>query len=269
MNRKLLVLDLDGTLTNSKKEVTQYTKDTIRKMQNQGHIVAIATGRPTPGAWPVADELNLRETGGYILSYNGGKITDCKTEEVIFEQTLSPKITKELFRLADELELCLLTYDKTGILVNKIHNEYIDIEARINKLPVKHIEDMANYIDFPVVKCLGTIDHELAPDVMKKYEEKFGDVLSVGRSEPYFIELMPKGIDKAASIERLCQKIGITRENVIACGDGFNDISMIEYAGLGVAMSNAQEVVKKAADYITASNDEDGVAKVIEKFILK
>ena len=74
---------------------------------------------------------------------------------------------------------------------------------------------------------------------------------------------MPKGIDKAASIERLCQKIGITRENVIACGDGFNDISMIEYAGLGVAMSNAQEVVKKAADYITASNDEDGVMKIL------
>ena len=98
MNKKLLVLDLDGTLTNSQKEVTQYTKDTIRKMQNQGHIVAIATGRPTPGAWPVADELHLRETGGYILSYNGGKITDCKTEEVIFEQTLSPEITKELLK---------------------------------------------------------------------------------------------------------------------------------------------------------------------------
>ena len=91
----------------------------------------------------------------------------------------------------------------------------------------------------------------------------------MSRSEPFFIEITPKGIDKAASLEHLCKIIGSSRENMIACGDGFNDISMIKYAGVGVAMANAQEEVKAVADYITASNDEDGVAQVIYEMILK
>ena len=93
--------------------------------------------------------------------------------------------------------------------------------------------------------------------------------MSVYRSEPFFLELLPLGIDKAKCLEKLLERMQIDRKNVIACGDGFNDLSMIEFAGLGVAMANAQQVVKNAADYITLSNEEDGVAAVVEKFFLK
>ena len=103
---------------------------------------------------------------------------------------------------------------------------------------------------------------------IKQANEKYGDIISVYRSEPFFIELMPKGIDKASSIDRMLSTVGMTRENTICCGDGFNDMTMIEYAGVGVAMANAQEKVKEKADYITDSNDEDGIVKVIDKFIL-
>ena len=98
--------------------------------------------------------------------------------------------------------------------------------------------------------------------------EQLKETNEVYRSEPYFLELVPKGIDKAQSLAVLLEKVGIRREEVIACGDGFNDLSMIRYAGLGVAMENAQSVVREAADFITLSNDQDGVAHVVEQFML-
>ena len=113
-----------------------------------------------------------------------------------------------------------------------------------------------------------TAPTENAEKLEKYLAEKYKDRISVYRSEPFFIELMPKGIDKATSIDRMLSTVGLTRENIICCGDGFNDLTMIEYAGVGVAMQNAQSKVKEKADYITKSNDEDGIVHVIDKFIL-
>jgi Cof subfamily protein (haloacid dehalogenase superfamily) len=96
---------------------------------------------------------------------------------------------------------------------------------------------------------------------------KLQETNEIYRSEPYFLEVLPKGIDKAQTLAVLLDKLGLTKEEVIACGDGFNDLSMVKFAGLGVAMANAQDIVKENADYITLSNDEDGIAHVIEKFI--
>ena len=97
------------------------------------------------------------------------------------------------------------------------------------------------------------------------FSARFGDQIGVFKSEPYFLELVPKEIDKAASLDKLLHAIGIQTDECIAFGDGFNDISMIRYAGLGIAMSNAAEPVKKAADYITASNDDDGIARMLTR----
>jgi len=104
--------------------------------------------------------------------------------------------------------------------------------------------------------------------VEPKVKAALGRDYSVYRSEPYFLEILPKGVDKAASLERLLLKLGMSKAEMIACGDGYNDLSMIQYAGLGVAMDNAVLPVKKAADYVTLSNNDDGVAHVIEKFML-
>jgi Cof subfamily protein (haloacid dehalogenase superfamily) len=109
-------------------------------------------------------------------------------------------------------------------------------------------------------------DGEYLATVEPKVIEEIGDKLNVFRSEPFFLEIMPKNIDKAYSLGKLLEKLGLTKDEMIACGDGFNDLSMIKYAGVGVAMANAQEVVKEAADYVTLSNDEDGIVHVIEKY---
>lgn len=269
MRRKILALDLDGTLTNSKKEITPRTREAISKMQEQGHQIVLASGRPTPGVTSVAKILELDRKGGYMLSYNGAKITDCRTGEILYQKTMPPEIVPEIFSLAKEMGIGMMTYQPDGIIAGEHRDEYMELEARINGLEIRQYKDPASQLTVPVNKCLGTAPAEVAAQKEKVFEECFGDRMDVDRSEPFFIELTPKGVNKAASLEAFCQIVGANREDLIACGDGFNDRTMIEYAGLGIAMANAQDSVKELADYITASNDEDGVAQVIEKFILQ
>lgn len=162
----------------------------------------------------------------------------------------------------------ILTYEENFIITPNAADEYVHKEAFINKLPVRQIEAFADHVSFPVVKFLLLDDGDYLALVEAKVKAALGRDFSVYRSEPYFLEVLPKGIDKAKSLERLLNKIGMTKESMIACGDGYNDLSMIEYAGLGVAMDNAVLPVKKAAGYVTYSNNEDGIAHVVEKFML-
>lgn len=268
MEKKILVLDLDGTLTNKEKKVTLPTRQAIRTIQEQGHIVVLASGRPTPGVLPVAEELELGNYGGYILSFNGGRIIRCRDGEVLYNQMLPDDIVPEIFAMADELGIGMMTYDSKGILANLHHDEFMELEAFITHLDLHHYEVPMEHFNASVNKCLGTAPVLEAPEVKKKFEARFGHRIHVDRSEPFFIELLPMGVNKAASMERLCEILGLSMDNAIACGDGYNDISMIKAAGFGVAMANAQPPVKEAADYITLSNEEDGVAHVIHKFML-
>ena len=113
-----------------------------------------------------------------------------------------------------------------------------------------------------------TAPPEKAEKLTAMLQEKFDGILSIYRSEPFFIEIMPKNIDKASSLSRMLKTVGLKQEDVICCGDGYNDVTMVAYAGIGVAMANARDEVKAVADYITGSNDEDGLVDVIDKFIL-
>lgn len=269
MARKMLALDLDGTLTNSRKEITERTKRAIRAMQERGHVIVLASGRPTPGVLAVAKRLGLEQNGGFMLSYNGAKIHDCKTGELLYERTMPEEIVPQLFALAEEKGIGMMTYQQDGIVSGMQVDDYMRLEAGINTLEIHPYENPAEQIITPVNKCLGTAEAEYAAEMETLFRERFGEYIDVGRSEPFFLELLPKGIDKAEGLRVLCEKLGVSRDDVIACGDGFNDCSMIAFAGVGVAMANAQQVVKDAADYVTVSNDEDGVAKVIERLLEK
>ena len=143
----------------------------------------------------------------------------------------------------------------------------MEFEARLNKMELKEVDNFSSYVDFDVNKCLFTADVEQAEKLEKELAKRYTGQLSVYRSEPFFIEVMPLGVDKAASLEQLFKRLGIEKEETVACGDGFNDISMLKYAGVGVAMANAQEKVKEIADVVTEkTNDEDGLLEVIERY---
>ncbi len=265
---KILVLDIDGTLTDSKKRISRVTKRALRKAQNKGVKIVLASGRPTPGIVPVAEELGFKEHGGYILSFNGGKIIDYSADNTVFESVLPGEMIPSLYNDSVENKVSIISYDKTSVLTETPEDEYIIKEAALNKMPITEVKSFIEAVQHPVTKCLMTGEPTHLAEVEQKIKVKYGESLSIYRSEPYFLEIMPKGIDKAQSLSRLLQHLGLTKEQMIACGDGFNDLSMIKYAGLGVAMSNAQKVVKRSADYITFTNDENGVAHVVDKYIL-
>lgn len=269
MEQKVLVLDIDGTLTNSQKEITPETKKAIVETLKRGHKVILASGRPTQGMRRYEQELELEHYGGYLLSFNGARIIECRTGNIVYQRTLPLTIIPGLYAFAKEHQCGLITYFGDKIISAFEPDEYIKLESRINGMEVKVVDDFRSYVDFDINKCIVTAPPECTKELEQKLAAKYKDILSVYRSEPFFIEIMPPKVDKAASLDRMLENTGLTRENAICCGDGFNDISMIKYAGVGVAMGNAQKEVKEAADFITGTNDENGLVQVMEAFIWK
>lgn len=270
MKYTAIALDLDGTLLNSKKEISKRNKEAIRKAAKAGVKIILASGRPVPGILKIAHALRLEEIGGYILAYNGGVIIDCKTKEVIRRETISPDYYHTIVHTANKFGATPLTYDAEGIITDDAEAEYVKVEAKINNIPIRqvfHLNEVAA-LD-PPVKFLAVGEHNLLKKVQAELNEKLNGELEVFFSEPYFLEITPQGIEKASSLEVLLSRLGINRKHLMVCGDGFNDIPMMRYAGLAVAMENAQDETKEWADYIAPSNDEDGVAVAIEKFALK
>lgn len=264
---KYLVLDIDGTLTNSEKEITPRTKEGILRVMDRGHKVILASGRPTAGMVRYAEELEFKSRGGYLLSFNGGCILEYRTGNIMFQKTLPPQVISGLYRFATEHDCGLVTYLGNNIVVGTRMDEYIRLEATINGMGIRPVDHFVNFVNFDVNKCLMTAPPEAAEQYVGMLQEMYRDELSIYRSEPFFIEIMPKGIDKAKSLDRMMCTVGLTKDNCICCGDGFNDLTMIRYAGVGVAMDNAQSVIKEAADFVTDSNDNDGIVKVIDTFI--
>lgn len=267
MNYQLIVLDLDGTLTNAKKEISSRNKETLIRAQQKGIQLVLASGRPTYGIVPLANDLRINEFGGFILSYNGGEIINWETEELIYDNVLPNDIIPTLYECARTHRLSILTYDGAEIVTENSQDPYVQKEAFLNKMAIRETNDFLTDITLPVAKCLIVGDPKELIQVESELCIRLQGRINVFRSEPYFLELVPTGIDKALSLAVLLNEIGITREETIAIGDGFNDLSMIKFAGMGIAMGNAQEPVKKAADYITLTNDEDGVAVAIEKLL--
>lgn len=267
MKYKLLVLDLDGTLTNSKKQITERTKTTLIQAQQRGITIVLASGRPTYGIVPLAEELQLARYGGYILSYNGGTIINWKTKEVIHQSVITSEKLPLLHEIAVKNGVDIISYQDEHIISETSDNEYIQYEAFLNKMRIKEVDSFIDAVSFPVPKCLIVGKPEKLKHLEGEMNSIFGDEMSIYRSEPFFLELVPPNIDKAKSLQKLLLHTGHTREEMIACGDGYNDLSMIQFAGMGVAMANAQQVVLDASDYITLSNDEDGVAHVVEQFL--
>ena len=255
MKYKAIALDLDGTLTNSQKKVSEKNKEVISKAIEEGIKVILASGRPLFGITPVADILELEKKGGYILAYNGGNIVDCMTGELIYSRFIPQECVHDI------------TYYKDKVLSQSDEDEYVKKEAFCNGADIKKVESLEQFVDYPVAKYIIVGEHNKLLPVEKVLKEKHGNLLDIFFSEDYFLEVVPKGVAKDKSLEALLDKIGIKREELIACGDGMNDLPMIEYAGLGVAMENAYPKVKESADVIAPSNDDDGVAYIMEKYM--
>lgn len=268
MRYKALALDLDGTLTNSSKQLSEENKIAIHKAIDKGVAVILASGRPVLGITHLVKELNLEEKGGYVLAYNGGSIIDCKSGELLYERILPNQCISAICESAHNHHVVAMTYTEDEIVAEDDEDEYMIKEAICNSARIKKVDNLESFVDYPVSKFLVVGEHEKLLHVQKELLSLFTGVLDVFFSESYFLEVVPAGVAKSTSLDNLLTTLNLDRKELMACGDGLNDIPMLEYAGFAVAMENAYPEVKGYADYITLSNDDNGVAYAIEKFIL-
>ncbi len=262
------MLDVDGTLMRTDKTISRRTIDEIVRIQEAGVKVAIASGRCTAGIMPTARKIRLDEFGGYIVSYNGGCISNCQTGEVICNINLPDGIVQEIYEFSKKEKTGIMTYHDNDIIAENDADQYIQIDAKGCEIDIHVVEDFGRAVTYPVNKCLLTGDPDYMAEVEPRAVRAFEGRLSVYRSEDFYVEMMPLGVDKAYGLSRLLQRLGLRRSQMICCGDGFNDISMLQYAGLGVAMANAADQVRASADYVAPHCDEDGLVEVIRRYIV-
>lgn len=269
MKYKLLVLDVDGTLLNDEREISKRTLAALLKVQQMGVRIVLASGRPTYGLMPLAKTLELGNYGGFVLSYNGCQIIKAQNGEILFERRINPEMLPYLEKKARKNGFAIFTYHDDTLITDSPDNEYIKNEALLNNLKIIREDEFSTAIDFAPCKCMLVSDKEKALIGLEQHwEKRLAGTLDAFRSEPYFLEVVPCGVNKANTLGALLEHLGVTREEVIAVGDGVCDVTMLQLAGMGVAMGHSQDSVKVCADYVTAPNEEDGVALAVEKLIL-
>ena len=269
MKYKVLVLDVDGTLLNDEREISKRTLAALLKVQQMGVRIVLASGRPTYGLMPLAKTLELGNYGGFVLSYNGCQIIKAQNGEILFERRINPEMLPYLEKKARKNGFAIFTYHDDTLITDSPDNEYIKNEALLNNLKIIREDEFSTAIDFAPCKCMLVSDKEKALIGLEQHwEKRLAGTLDAFRSEPYFLEVVPCGVNKANTLGALLEHLGVTREEVIAVGDGVCDVTMLQLAGMGVAMGHSQDSVKVCADYVTASNEEDGVALAVEKLIL-
>lgn len=265
MKYTFAAFDLDGTLLNSKKELTFRTKEELFRIQELGVNIILASGRHPSGIIPIAEELELSKQNGYILAFNGGKIIKCATGQTMYSKPLDWEVAQKIICAAKVLNLCALTYTDRELLTEMPEDHYVKVEAKLNSLPIKAVLDLGENLPTVIDKLLLVAAPQLVSKALPTLREKFRLSCSICCSTPYFIEVTALGVDKAAALNALLHENESDRTRLVCFGDGQNDISMLQFAGLGVAMGNAPFEVQAAADIVTKSCDCDGVAIAIDE----
>jgi Cof subfamily protein (haloacid dehalogenase superfamily) len=265
MKYKMLVLDMDDTLLTDDHIISDENKEMLSKAQELGVYVILASGRPTPAMIAYAKELQLDNS--YMISYNGAVITDLKEDKIIFEQTLTQEQIHELYDYSLKSKTHIITY-LDGKIVSETDSEYIDIEKNITGLEHNKVVSFKDEVKSAAIKCILLEEPTYLKEVEKDLKAAMPH-LSVCMSKPFFLEVAQNGIDKGASIKFLAEKLNILQSEIIAVGNAGNDLTMIQYAGLGVWVDNVDPELRDKGDVIVASNNNHGVAEVVRRFILK
>ncbi|WHX26720.1 Cof-type HAD-IIB family hydrolase [Virgibacillus halodenitrificans] len=239
---KLVALDMDGTLLTNEHEISDYTKKVIEKALEKGVHVVLSTGRWLQSCYPYAVTLKLPS---YLVTSNGGEIYTVE-KEIIEQHLLDADKMEKMWTLGKEIGLSMWIVSTEGVF---------------RETPPGRFQDY-KWLKFG---C-DSYDKEKLDKMVK--ELSYIEGLELTNSLPTNLEANPKGVSKASALETVCKKLDFTMQEVMAVGDSLNDMKMIQAAGIGVAMGNAQEAIKKAADYVTDTNNNDGVAKAIERFVL-
>ncbi|MBC1460681.1 HAD family phosphatase [Listeria welshimeri] len=277
MTTQAIILDIDGTLLNDDKKISPETKKALITAQQNGVKLILASGRPTTGMHLYAEQLEMEKYHGLLVSYNGAKVVDCQTKEELFNQTLTIAEGKAVLEHMKQFEVKVMIDKDDYMYVNNVYDCYIpykdeeiniiQYESRGGNFKLCEKEDLAAFLDYRINKILTAGD----PDYMQKNYQAmmapFKNTLNCVFTADFYFEFTAKNIDKAKALDTFLTPMGIHAENIIAFGDGHNDITMVKYAGTGIAMDNAVPELKAVANSITLSNNKDGIAHVLNNFI--
>ncbi|GKX67557.1 Cof-type HAD-IIB family hydrolase [Inconstantimicrobium mannanitabidum] len=276
-NIKVIIMDVDGTLTNDKKIITEKTKNALIQAQKSGVILILASGRPTSGLMNFAKELKMNENHGLLVSYNGSKVVDCETNKVLFNETMSVEQGQAVLEHMKKFDVKPMIDKGEYMYINDVFNNeiqykgspfnIIQYESRNGRFKLCEKDDLAAFADYALNKILTAGTPEYLKTHYKEMMEPFKDTLNCVFTADFFFEFTAKGIDKAKALDTVLIPMGYKKEEMIAFGDGHNDASMVKYAGIGVAMANAVDALKEVANEVTLSNEEDGIAHTLSKYI--
>lgn len=267
---KLIAIDLDGTLLNSNKEISARNKEALAQAKAAGVKIVICTGRPLAAIGIYLDDLNLRDNGDYSITFNGGLVQKNDTGEIIEKASMPVENIHDLFELAKSLNVPLDILSDGLVLQLPTTKDHESLYSQLNKLLTYESYELAQLTTDRIYnKAVIAVDQTYLDEQIKKIPRPFYDRYEIIKTRSNLLEFMPKGITKAYGISLLARDLGIKQEEIMTIGDEENDLPMIEYAGLGVAMENAVARVKDLADVITDTNDNDGVAQAVEKFVLE
>jgi Cof subfamily protein (haloacid dehalogenase superfamily) len=267
---KLVAIDLDGTLLTSEKEISTRNKEVLAQAKVAGVKVVLCTGRPLAAIEGYLETLGLCDDGDYSITFNGGLVQKNDTGEIIEKNLMPLEDIHILHELAKTLNVPLDILSDGTVLQLPVSEDHISLYSQLNNLLTFEPVELAQMTTDRIYnKAVVAIDEEYLDEQIKKIPSEFYERYEVIKTRSNLLEFMPKGITKAYGISLLAKDLGIEQEEIMTIGDEENDLPMIEYAGLGVAMENAVASVKALADVITDTNDNDGVAKAVEKFVLE
>lgn len=267
MGYKLIAMDLDGTLNNDEKKITPRTREALMAAQSAGIRLALASARPSPGLRKERDALCMRENGGVLMAYNGGRIVDAATDRVLFETCMPLEAAQEVLRALEKLPVTPILDDGRQFYVTDRNGYKVDYECRNNNMSCVEVENLADFLQFAPVKILMSVDPAAIAGVQAQIAQLLPADLAVVQTAAFYLEVIPRAIDKGRGLVQICRALGLRSAEVIAFGDAENDIPMLRTAGVGVAMGNADAAVKAAADRVTRSNNEDGIAAALEELL--
>lgn len=262
---KLVAVDMDDTLLDGTLKVSPRTCEAIRKAQEQGVIVTIATGRMFTSALPFAMELNIQAP---IITYNGGMVRYPVSKEMVFHQTINSEVAARVVALFRQRGWYLQSYMNDELYVVERSEKAQSYEKLAGITAVAVGDDFYTMKHEPAKMLTIAEPHEIQ-EIQRTLNQEFGDEIFTATSKAHYLELTHPSVNKGHALEILAEKLNIRREEVMAIGDSNNDYHMVEYAGFGVAMGNASDRLKGIAQAVTGHNNAHGVAEAIEKYVLK
>jgi len=265
---KLLALDMDDTLLDQDLRISAENQRALTAAEEQGVQVVLASGRAPEALTPFARILGMDRRPGYLIAFNGSLIVESDTGKVDWEIRLDPQLLTEIWNLAGSFGQPIQTYSAQGILAS-VDNPWSRLDSELTGLDWK-VVGRDEFLSEARVKVVLPNDPEVLDQVEARFKDVFKGRANMYRSKPYFFEVMHPEADKGLALERVATMNGIRREEVMAIGDSWNDEGMLRWAGVGVAMANGAEEIRRLAHWVTTrGHNEDGVAEAVDRFILK